>query len=378
MAINQTKAGTWQLDYYEPDGKRKRKTFELKRDAESFYRKIKGEIESGLYVSSEKTFTDAADLWLEQKRQQDYSQGSLTHWGSHIKKSKAAFGTLGFPNMTVETIESETNKWLDTLAPKTVNKMLVTMGSVFQMALRYRWISRNPMELVQRKKIKIGGKRKDDLRVRPDEVYDFDEVRRIIQTAEPGFERAFIMTPLTTGMRHGEIQGLPWINLDLKAGEKAVVKQSLSEGEFDKEGSPIFKHPKTEDGYREIPLFEEYVNELRLWKIQCPPSRWDLVFCKPDGKPFSRKHDSKYILEPIMRRAGVKILTMHQLRHTYASQLLISGAPLPEVSYYLGHSSPHVTLRVYAHWIKTVKTGAVERMAGNIFKSTTKEGKAHG
>ena len=68
-----------------------------------------------------------------------------------------------------------------------------------------------------------------------------------------------------------------------------------------------------------------------------------------------------------MRRAGLKFLTMHGLRHTYASLLLANNTPVTEVSYYLGHSSPQVTMSIYAHWCRTIKTDSVSRLAEGIF-----------
>jgi integrase len=61
---------------------------------------------------------------------------------------------------------------------------------------------------------------------------------------------------------------------------------------------------------------------------------------------------------------------MHNLRHSYASQQLIDGTSPLEVSKLMGHSSPAVTLSIYAHWIKGEKSRAQERLATGIMGAT--------
>jgi len=57
---------------------------------------------------------------------------------------------------------------------------------------------------------------------------------------------------------------------------------------------------------------------------------------------------------------------MHSLRHSFASALIMAGAPVTEVQSLLGHSSPAVTLKVYSHWFKNVEADSVDRLAKNL------------
>jgi integrase len=63
-------------------------------------------------------------------------------------------------------------------------------------------------------------------------------------------------------------------------------------------------------------------------------------------------------------------VTPHNLRHSYASQLLLDGTDFVEVAGLMGHSSPAVTLSIYAHWIKREKSQAQERLAAGIMGAT--------
>ena len=64
------------------------------------------------------------------------------------------------------------------------------------------------------------------------------------------------------------------------------------------------------------------------------------------------------------------MLSMNNLRHSFASQQLMAGATPLEVSYLMGHSSPAVTLAIYARWAKTEKSDSQNRLASRIMQAT--------
>lgn len=114
--------------------------------------------------------------------------------------------------------------------------------------------------------------------------------------------------------------------------------------------------PKTKMGKRDIPITAQLVTALTEWKEKCPKSRLGLVFCNEFGEPCDRIAIGRYGLRPALQQAGIdKNVTMHGLRHTYASMLILLGRKIPEVSRYMGHADVYVTLKVYAHFLKPKK-----------------------
>ena len=111
--------------------------------------------------------------------------------------------------------------------------------------------------------------------------------------------------------------------------------------------------PKTKQGVREIPIPLQLVAALREWKEKCPKSRLDLVFCNEFGEPCDRTGIGRYGLTPALGQAGIeKAVTMHGLRHTYASMLILLGRRVPAISRYLGHADVSITMRVYTHFLQ--------------------------
>jgi integrase len=185
-----------------------------------------------------------------------------------------------------------------------------------------------------------------------------EEAKRVILAAAPGRIRMIIQTGIFTGARVSELLALRWqdVNLD---DAMINIRRSMSiakvKGEPTQEKVRWFD-PKTRKGKREIPIPLQLVTALKEWKEKCPKSRLDLVFCNDFGEPCDRTAIGRYGLRPALEQAGIdKNVTMHGLRHTYASMLILLGRPITEVSRYLGHADVYVTMTVYAHFLKPKK-----------------------
>ena len=150
--------------------------------------------------------------------------------------------------------------------------------------------------------------------------------------------KPMILLSINTGMRRGEVFKLNWENVNFD------TRQLTVRGETAKSG-------KT----RYIPLNIEALNVLKEWMQQKKPDS-KLVFSNKDGKPFTtlKKGWSK-----ILKAADIQEFRWHDLRHHFASRLVMAGVNLNTVRELLGHSSYAMTLR-YAHLSAGHKAEAVE------------------
>ena len=377
MAIKKLPSGWYQIDFRDRQGGRHRKSFPTQKEARAALDEKNVAVRNGEYVAPKSipTFKAMAELWFESKKVNAGKNGkpvketTLDHWKNHIDTYLVpAFGDFRLDQISTPAIESRRLAWRDEdkLAPITVNKLLTTTTAIFNEAVRIGKVKHNPASNAQRLGVGSVEADKENDQVRPEEVYSAEEVNRLIQNAEAGFFKTLIFTVAMTGVRHGEALGLQWGDVDLGAGNITVRRTSPDKW---RDEEPIFYVPKSKNGVREIPISVELVQALKRWKLSCPISKWDLVFPKKDGSPHDRKTILRAGLHPAIRRAEVKKLDMHALRHTFASLLLSQGAPITEVSSYLGHADPQITLKVYSHWIPRTKTDSIARLTGMILNA---------
>ena len=175
------------------------------------------------------------------------------------------------------------------------------------------------------------------------DLLDFVEADRLIAAADPTW-RPLIVTALRTGARIGELLALRWEDVDLKAA-RVTIRRTLWNGH---EGSP--KGGKS----RTVPLGDDVLAALTA---HCH-LRGPHVFCTEDGGRLTHSM-VKDVVPNACRRAGLaKRLTMHGLRHTFASHLVMRGVTLVAVKELLGHAQISTTMR-YAHLAPSATRDAV-------------------
>lgn len=110
----------------------------------------------------------------------------------------------------MEQIEIAAARWAKAASTKEANKILTTLTAIFKLAQRYGPLQSkaNAAELAER--LKVSNEENEDEEVLPDQVYSEEELKKLVNTTEQGsFERALVMVPGLTGMRIGEVLGLP-------------------------------------------------------------------------------------------------------------------------------------------------------------------------
>jgi integrase len=185
-------------------------------------------------------------------------------------------------------------------------------------------------------------------------ILDRDGIATIIAKLPGHGMYAEAILALFTGMRLGEVLALRWTNIDL--GAKVIkVREALEETKA--HGLQV-KAPKTRAGRRDIGLSEIVVDALRDHRRQQLELRIALgagkmpvdvfVFPTIEGDPQAPT-DASRAWGLVADGLGIPEITFHGLRHTHASQLIDADVDIVTISKRLGHASPDVTLRVYAH-----------------------------
>jgi integrase len=157
-----------------------------------------------------------------------------------------------------------------------------------------------------------------------------------------------IVVGLKTGLRQGELLALRWDDVDLVTG-RLVVRRAVARGVV---GTPKGRRR------REIPLSGEALGVLKAHRHL----RGELVFCHEHGGMLEPDRTNRALWRAC-RKAALRRIGWHTLRHTFASHLVMRGVPLKAVQELLGHESIQMTMR-YSHLTPDVRRDAVELLDG--------------
>lgn len=248
------------------------------------------------------------------------------------------------------------------LAQATVKIIKNVLSKAFQTAVDWELIKKNPTERV--KVPSIVKKEK--------EVWTAEEAKVFLENCDQLRWLVAFTLALHTGMRRGEILALKWKNVDLEQ-RTIKIKESLA---YTKEKGLIFKSAKTTNSVREIVIPPSLVDllmkikeEQKEIKRRMGPSynNNDLVICTEDGKPIYLRNLLR-TFKRIIHRAGVKEITLHDLRHSNATLLMKQGINPKIVSERLGHANVGITLDIYSHTdleMQKESVYALDRMLNN-------------
>ena len=387
--IRRLPSGHYQITFRDQSGVKRRESFAKAKDARAALDERRTAVRNNEYVAPAKipTVDRAAKAWLEAKRVSRSRYGgpikesTLEFWSNHI--NRFIVPTLGAYRLDVidtALIEKKREAWIALgLAAPSVNKVLTTLSAIFTKQVALRNIRYNPVSLAERM---AGGSNEvgenDTIdghgsEMTSAQVYGPDEILRLIESAKPGFAKTILTTFALTGLRHGEGLALMWRDIDFEKRE-ITIRRNWS-GRY-RNGEPVFFTPKTRHAMRRFCVPDELCLALKKWKLQCPPSRWDLMFPKIDGRPEDRKTVWR-AFDAAVKKANenahgdqkLRRLTVHSLRHSFASIHLMKGTPIPEVSAMLGHANVSITLSIYSHFIPKIQTDSSARLAAAIFNS---------
>lgn len=352
----------WLVDvvYRYPDGKtqrvKRRPRVQNKRGAEQYERELLASLADGTFDKKPEPnpeekrpvlFKDFAKRFLETYVATNNKHSEATTKESVFKHHLVpAFGELTLDQITEERIEKYKGTKLRRKRPlsaKTINNQLTILRKTLSIAVKWKELAHVPeIQWLKTQEPEI-------------EFFGFEEADRLIGSAAPEW-RTMIIVAVRTGLRIGELIGLRWEDVDLHTGQ-LHVRQAVA---LDRIGTP--KSGKS----RKLPLSREALDALKAHRHL----RGELVFCADDGRML-RRNQCRRPLWAACRRAGLRRIGWHVLRHTFASHLAIRGASLQVIQQLLGHATLEMTLR-YAHLTPAAHQEAISLLDGPWV------GKAHG
>lgn len=328
-------SNVWWILYYDQYGKRHREKVGPKGLAIVAYQKRKTEIREGKFLPEKVNerrravlFEDMLTLYLD-----EYSKVNKRSYKTDLAQAVRLRRELSgktLQEITTQDVERLKGKLKEEIAPATVNLHLALLKHLYTKAMEWGKADKNPA-----KPVKFF--RANNARVR----YLTEEEEARLKAVFPPEHWSKVEVATHTGMRRGEQFNLEWSNVNFQAGVLTI---------------PRSKHGEA----RHIPMNDRVVEILRSL-----PSRMKsrYIFSSETGEsPLNANNFTNRVWKPALKKAGIADLHWHDLRHTFASRLVMAGVDLRTVQELMGHKTITMTLR-YSHLSPTHQREAVQRLS---------------
>ena len=366
-----------------PNGKRHqfRRRFTTKRAATLGAAKLELEAEEAKKSASNGlTLSEHCESWLDGRRgnlaKKTYS-GYESVFSNHVADDP--IGATALTDLSVADLTA----WLvrigrkpgrsgGNLSQQTLLHVYSYVSAALNSGVIWGVLDTNPLRLVETPKVTTD----------PDKITAWTpaEARRFmaaVKTSVSPNERLWWATfglILATGLRRGEVAGLMWRDVDLVARTLRVQRNRLA-------GETGTSPTKTARSNRTLDLSDDaigFFTELETIRdddaafVRSASTESDFVIAFPDGNP-PRPDTFTQRFRLDCENIGVPYITLHGLRHTYATIALTSSEPAHIVSAALGHYDVAFTLSKYAAWIPLANVESMNRIGHHIFGTSTTE-----
>ncbi|SDC05698.1 tyrosine-type recombinase/integrase [Shouchella lonarensis] len=347
---------------------------QLEKHLELEYAKFEQLVKSENYIDPEKmSFTEFVKQWTENFAENSLSETTIANHLNRLQNH--ILPTLGQKRIDkikgldiinlLNNLKRKDNSD-DPLAISTKIDVYRTLKSVFKYAFKWEIIASDPMEKVDKPIEKNKTKKAAN-------VYDEEEVNALLLTVQRQLPhwRIFVTLCLTAGLRRSEALGLEWSSVDFKKME-IDINTAIVKG---RKGA-VIKSTKNESSHRLISIPKFVAQELKEYKLHWKKERFRMgdkwteeerewLFCNENGKHF-------YPTTPTLwwgrftKRANVRHIRLHDLRHTSATLLIAQNIHAKIISERLGHSRINTTMDIYGHALRSADRGAADSM-DNLF-----------
>ncbi|WP_298196569.1 tyrosine-type recombinase/integrase [Novosphingobium sp.] len=343
----------WLVDYRDQAGKRRAKQFARKRDAEEWAITAKAEVQRGVHTPDRTSVTiaKASELWLDTVRKNGREPTTVAAYEQQVRLHIVpACGATKLSQLTAPKVRTILDSWRGSVSRPMATRLLRTLKAIISDAQERGLVAQNVALAV-----KMPRETREKGKVTPPAKADLRAILKAAAAQTSLKAQTFVELAVFSGMRASELRGLPWRNVDLKAGTVTVDQRADAAG--------VIGPPKSTAGFRTIPLPPRVIKLLKAWKLACPANDLELVFPSDQGKPLSHRVATINLVGPIQIAARVVTTTideegdpsfeprygLHAFRHAAASLWIEQGLNAKRVQVLMGHSSIQVTFDTYGH-----------------------------
>jgi len=326
------------------------------------------------------TFKEFSQKWINEYVRPNLKARTVQGYETMLKRMNEGMGDIPIDKLTPIHI----NKFLlnlrekgvkltdksgeSGLSDKSVKNYYSLFSAIFSTAAKWKVISENPTNGVEPPRVK-------KTQVKSLEKDDVIKLFSLLEN-EPLKYNLYIKLAILSGMRRGEMMGLKWDCIDF---ENRLIKISITSLYTPEKG--IFEDTtKTEGSERTIKLSAKIFDLLKVYKQQQDEKKTKLenqwidknyIFTQWNGEPMHPNTPYTWFIR-FQEKHGLEHCSIHMLRHTTATLLIMDGANIKLVSGRLGHSNTSTTTNIYTSYLKSADEMASDALDDILGLTTQK------
>lgn len=315
----------------------KRITYKNKRDAKRQYDAFVASV--NFDVDDKMTVGELVDWYIKRFADAGGKDTTITGYCSCQRVIADYFKRTKAKDVTLSQIETFIRKQNTT--PKTTRNRVSLLRSAYTAAIRRGLLNQNPCQYAELPK-----QNKPDVT-----ILNQEQISYFVSVLEPLDFKVACELALFCGLRRSEIMGLK------KEDVTDVVV--VNKVRHRMKGKDVIETPKTKNSTRTLAVPKFLQDDIILLKEKQKnrPSQSEFLILNGFGEPVTGDW-LKIRRQRLLKKHNLPPITMHGLRHTYASMLINAGIPIAEVSTQLGHASIDITLRTYTHLFTDASTAS--------------------
>lgn len=365
-SIIKDKRGFWRgaVSLPSSDGKHKKKYIygQTRKEVADKMNELINQLRTNTYIEPCKvTLYEWLCTWLDVYCKNEVRMTTYINYETYIYKHiKGSIGSYSLCDLNTVLIQEYFNDKFKNgrldgkggLNPKTLKNMHDMLHRALDKAVQIDMINKNPASFITLPK-----RQKAEIR-----YYTADEQKQLQEAIKGERLEMAVLLCLYTGLRQGELLGLPWKNVHINPGGRSFIRitQGLVRTRNPDPDAPLrtlllISPPKTVHSIRTIPLLpriaemiEEYRQEQAEYLKENGLPDKGLVFPATNGKEYDPR-DFQRDFNLMLKRHKIREIGFHGLRHSFATRSLQNGMSIKTLSAILGHSSCAFTMDVYCH-----------------------------
>lgn len=341
--LSQRKDGKFSARYVDKSGKRNQSYFEKLSEAKRWLNEQLYMNEHATVAASTKMTVDTwFEYWIENIKGKTVRYNTKRNYKERYTHNiKEVIGDMIISEVKPMHCQLVMTNMHEDYKGSTQKQAIITMYGFFKSAYENDIIKKNPVT----KAVQITKPVEKNTK-----VLTLDEQKKLIEVAKNSSNFNQYKFILSTGLRTGEMVGLKWSDLDFN---KRTIQIHRTMEYRPSVGEWRVGEPKSESGYRTIPMTEEIHHMLKTMKADrkneiVSMEFREFVFLNRNREPTKNSTYDAH-LNKMCHKADIQIISMHTLRHTFATRCIESGMKPKTLQTILGHSSIKMTMDLYVH-----------------------------